>query len=152
MPRRGFDVMLTMRDDLMKTYREVFGKCRTQKEAYAKVVKHPAPRFYVSPKKAYEVMRFLISGDTSVLENMRSDRKRMYMDMFNVLLRMMQKPEYTGKSLWFVCQFLVTQPAPEFYFSVSSMEDLFSLYRKHGKDFRHDDIYKPHKKVNKPVQ
>lgn len=147
MPRRGFDIMLTMRDDLMNTYRRVFDKCRTQKEAYAKTIKQPAPRFYVSPKQAYEVMRVLVSGNTSVLERMSGTRRRMYKDMFNILLRMMQKPEYTGKSLWFICQFLVVQPAPEFYYSVSSMEDLFSLYRKYGRRFHHDEVYQSKKRA-----
>lgn len=151
MPRRGFDVMVTMRDDLMKTYREVFSKCRTQKEAYAKTVKQPAPRFYVSPKHAYEIMRLLVSGDTSVLEKMGNTRRRMYQDMFGILLKMMQKPEYTGKSLWFICQFLVIQPAPEFYFSVSSMEDLFALYRRYGRKFHHDDVYIPKRKRQQSV-
>ena len=46
-----------MSRDLMKVYREVYQDVplgTTQTEVYEMVVAHPAPRFYIDPRKAHE--------------------------------------------------------------------------------------------------
>lgn len=141
MARRGFQLTVQMRDDLMKTYREVYASCHSQAEAYRKTVKHQAPRYYVSPRQAYNILRLMVQGGKTVLVNMTPTRKRMYLDLFDKLQVLTQRKEFIGKSLWFICQFLVAEPAPEFYFDEESMRVLFSAYRKYGNDYHHESVF-----------
>ena len=142
MVRRNFELTCKMREDLMKAYREVCAKCHSQHEAYVKTVRHPAARFYITPKQAYNILRMMVRGGFSVIENMPPTNKRMYMDLFGILQKQSQKKEFIGKSLWFCCQFLVTQPAPEFYMSEYSFRDTFSHVRRFGRDYHDREIRK----------
>lgn len=118
----------------MKAYREVYATCRTQREAYQKTVKHPAPRFYFTPKQVYERLRLMVMGDFSEVNRLPPSRRKMYMELFERLQEMMQRKEYIGKSLWFICQFLVVQPASEFYISEHTFK---SIYQTHKRNARH---------------
>ena len=53
MTKTNYSLTEKQREDLMKTYREVAPTCHTAKEAWAKIVSHPAPRYYVNPKQAF---------------------------------------------------------------------------------------------------
>ena len=116
MVRRKFELTCKMREDLMEAYREVYTKCRTQREAYEKTVTHPAPRFYVTPNQAYDMLRQMVMGDTSKIEKL------------------------SPKILWFICQFLVSQPASEFYISADTFKDIFPSLKKYGKNYHFEDI------------
>lgn len=142
MTNRRFDICLQMREDLMKAYREVYSTCRTQREAYQKTVKHPAPRFYFTPKQVYGQLRLMVTGDFSQVEKLRPSRRKMYMELFERLQEMMQRKEYIGKSLWFICQFVVAQPASEFYISEHTFKDIFPYLKKYGKEYRFKEIRK----------
>lgn len=138
-----------MRQDLMNAYREVYSKCHSQREAYIKTVKHPAPRFYVTPTQAYKMMRPVVAGDFSKLEALPPLKRDMYIEMFDTLRRMTQKQEFMGKSLWFICQFLVTYPASEFYLSINTFKDIFPSIKKHGKNYHFNDT-RSRGKMQKP--
>jgi len=140
MVRRKFELTCKMREDLMEAYREVYTKCRTQREAYEKTVTHPAPRFYVTPKQAYDMLRPMVMGDISKLEKLSPKIRSMYLEMFKILNQMTQKQEFMGKSLWFICQFLVSQPASEFYISADTFKDIFPSLKKYGKNYHFEDI------------
>lgn len=135
MARRNFSITILMREDLLRAYREVYVTCRSQKEAYLKTVKHPANRFYITPKQAYDRLRLMVRGDFSEVEKLRPTQRRMYYDLFEKLNAMSQRKEFIGKSLWFICPFLVSQPAREFYMSVESFKDIFPNLKKYGKEY-----------------
>lgn len=139
MVKRNFELTCKMREDLMDAYREVYTKCHSQREAYIKTVKHSAPRFYVSPKQAYDILRPMITGDNSRLQTLPPLKQKMYLELFDILKQMFQRQEFMGKSLWFICQFLVAQPASEFYISVNTFKDIFPSLKKYGKNYHFRD-------------
>lgn len=153
MTRRNFSLTCIMREDLLKAYREVYTSCRSQKEAYLKTVKHAAPRFYVTPKQAYDRLRLMVHGDFTEVDKLSLIRRKMYYDLFEKLNVTSQRTEYIGKSLWFICPFLVTQPADEFYLSVESFKDIFPTLKKYGKEYHHRDVREQNKgKRPKPAR
>lgn len=133
----------------MAAYRQVCGKCWSQSEAWEKTARHPAPRYYVSAKEAHEKLRKMVIGDTSVVDRMSECRRRMYYSLFDKLQTLSQKKEMIGKSLWFICPFLVAQPAPEFFISANTVKQIFTNYKRYGNNYRHTEIYDGRKKRNK---
>lgn len=101
MPKRGkYKDTDTMRSDMMKVYKEVYSSCWTQREAWEKTIHHPAPRFYISGKQAYEILRpMFFYNDFSALETMKPTRRRLYQALYQVVKEMINKREFLGKSL-----------------------------------------------------
>lgn len=142
MTRRNFELVKKQREDLLAVYREVYTSCRTQHEAWQKVINHPAKRYYITPQQAHEILSPLLRGDTSQLDKLKKPHSRqMYLDLFDELNRMSQKTEFIGKSLWFICQFLVTRPAPRFYITESCLRITFNGCKKYGKEYHHTDVF-----------
>ncbi len=113
-----------MKDDLMKVFREISGNysCRYQTEAYEQTVQHPAPRFYIDARRAHCVISPMRRGDYSQLDKLSSPLKRqMYLDLFDTVQRLYQKSTYWGKSLYYVLQFAILEPAPRFYIGADMM-------------------------------
>lgn len=126
MSKRVKELNLQMRADLMRTYREVAPKCWRQIDAYRRTVKHEAPRFYVSPKQAYQIILPMLDGDTRITDKMPIRKRKMYEELYERVLEAAQRREFIGKSLWFIIPWVVSQPAPEFYLSVEQMKKIFN--------------------------
>lgn len=103
--------------DLIAAYKAVAPFCWTQKEAHERMVKQPAPRYYVTAKRAYQVILPMMRGDFERVNLMPPSRRRMYYCLFDEVVKMMEKPAYYNKSLKYIMQFAVTRPAPEFFLS-----------------------------------
>ena len=116
-----------MYDELMKVYCEVCRdyECRSQQEAYEYTVSHPASRYFVSSKKAYENLYPMFRGDYSRLEKMKPLRQEMYRTLYDVVMRLSQKRQFWGKSLYHIVKFAVLEPAPRFYIGVEKMRKVF---------------------------
>lgn len=116
-----------MYDELMKVYCKVLGEydCRTQSEAFERTVRHPASRFFVDPRRAYQNIYPLLRGDYSRLEKMKPLRQEMYKALFDVVLRLSQKRQFWGKSPYYIVKFAVAEPAPRFYIGVEKMRKVF---------------------------
>lgn len=142
MTKANYELIEKQREDLLKVYREIAPHCRRQQEAYEKVVSSPAPRYYVSPRQAWDKLRLMATGDFSVVDKMKPIKRRMYYSLFNRMTEMSQRNEFIGKSLWFICQFLVGEPAPEFFIKPDSMKFIFNHCKKYGKDYREMDLRK----------
>lgn len=142
MTKINFELIERQRDDLMKAYRAIAPTCHSQQEAYEKVVKSPAPRYYVSPKQAYRKLEKMVVGDFSTVDNMKPNKRRMYYSLYDKLMEMSQKKEFLGKSLWFICQFLVSEPAPEFFIKPKNMMFIFNYCKRYGKSYREMDLRK----------
>nr|DAQ00412.1 MAG TPA: hypothetical protein [Caudoviricetes sp.] len=136
MTKTNFSLTARQREDIMKVYGEIALTCHSQQEAYIKVASHPAPRYYVSPKQAFERLRRMVVGDFSVVDAMTEPRRRMYYSLFEKLKKVSQRKEFIGQSLHFICQFLVSEPAPEFFLSPVSVQYIFNKCKRYGKDFR----------------
>lgn len=119
-----------MKQDLISAYREVAPKCWRQWDAYKRTVTHPAPRFYVTPKQAYQKVKKALEGDTSEIERMKPNRQRLYMCLCRLTIEATQERKFQGKSLWYIMPFIVTRPAPEFYITPKHLGFLFNEYQK----------------------
>ena len=81
-------------------------------------------------------------GDFSKVDSMKPIRQKLYYTLFNRMNEMTQRKEFVGKSLWFICQFLVSEPAPEFFIQSSNLKFIFAYYKKYGKNYREMDLRK----------
>ena len=125
MSKSNYKIIEDMRDALMAVYRDVAPKCFSQRDAWEQTIKHPAPRYYVSPKQAYQRLLPLLDGDTSGLDAMKPERRRMYMSIFEKVMEASQRREFAGKSLWYIIPWVVSQPAPEFFIGAESIRKTF---------------------------
>ncbi len=142
MTKTNYELIVRQREDLMASYRDVAPHCRTQQEAYEKVVASPAPRYYVSPREAWNKLRLMAVGDFSKVNRMKPLKRKLYYSLFERMMEMSQRTEFVGKSLWFICQFLVGEPAPEFFLKPDTMKFIFSYYKKYGKEYREVEVRK----------
>lgn len=122
-----------LRRDILRVYREVAPHCWYQQDAWEKTVKHPAPRFYVTPKQAYQKILPMLDGDFSEIDNMGACRQRMYACLYQRVLEASEQVQFAGKSLWFMMPFIVTQPAPEFFLSTERLRRIFRDEKKKGR-------------------
>lgn len=104
-------------DDLITAYKQVAGTSWSQREAYERMVKQPAPRFYVTPKAAYRVLSLMFKGDFELVNDMLPLRRKMYYDLFEETKKISEQRMFVGKSLWYIVHHSVLRPAPEFYIS-----------------------------------
>lgn len=141
MTKQNYEITRMQRDALIKAYREVYGKCWSQQEAWRKTAEHAAPRYYVTAKEAYEKLRRMAVGDFSTVDALGKTRRRMYYSLFERMQELTQRKEYAGKSLWFLCPIIVSQPAPEFFIAPRTVKDIFMKCRLYGSDFRHSKVY-----------
>lgn len=116
-----------MYDELMKVYCKVLGEhdVRTQTEAFELTVRHPASRFFVESRRAYQNIYPMLRGDYSRLEKMKPLRQEMYMALYDVVMRLSQKRQFWGKSPYYIVKFAVLEPAPRFYVDVEMMRKVF---------------------------
>jgi hypothetical protein len=122
MSKMNYDISRQMQDDLIKAYCEACEGSWTMLQACNKAVRMPAPRFYVTPKQAYLMIAPMIRGDFERVNLLNNPLKRkMYYELFDVVVRLCEKREFIGKSLWYIMPFAVTQPASRFYITGHSL-------------------------------
>ena len=128
--KNDYDITKQYQDDLIKAYNQVAYTCFSQAEAYKKAVKQPAPRYYVTPKQALQVISPMVRGDFEKVDMMMPNRKRMYYSLFDKVIELSEKRAFIGKSLYHILQFAVTSPAPEFFVSHRVIENVRSCLKK----------------------
>lgn len=112
------EINAQLRSDLMEAIRNCSdGSAWFVNQIWKKAVRMPAPRYYVTPKQAYQVLLPMVEGDFTSYEKMTPRRKRLYKSLYDRVMAMAGKPQYQGKSLWFLIPFVVASPAPEFFVS-----------------------------------
>ena len=117
-----------MMHDLMKVYREVVADCpmgTTQTDVYEKVINHPAPRFYIDPRRAHQVLSPMMRGDNSVLNTLNVLKRQMYFDLYDKVLELSQKKGFWRKSLHYILREAVQMPAPRFYINTTRMGQIW---------------------------
>lgn len=117
----------SMYDELMKVYCKVLREfdVRTQTEAFERTVRHPASRFFIDARRAYQNIYPMLKGDYSRLEKMKPLRQEMYKAMFGVVMSLSQKRQFSGKSPYYIVRFAILEPAPRFYIGVEKMRKIF---------------------------
>lgn len=116
-----------MYDELMKVYCKVLSEVdvRTQAEAFERTVRHPASRFFIETRRAYQNIYPMLRGDYSRLEKMKPLRQEMYRALYDVVMRLSQKRQFWGKSPYYIVKFAILEPAPRFYIGVEKMRKVF---------------------------
>lgn len=115
MSKVDFDLTKQMQEDLIAAYKAVSGTCWTQREAYEKMVKQPAPRYYITPKQALQVLSPMVKGDFERVNMMMPRKRRMYYSLYEVVMKLSEQRSFMGKKLYYILRYAVTQPAPEFF-------------------------------------
>lgn len=115
--RRDNEISKQLQADLIKAYCKVVSEQHfwTMEEACAKAVKEPAPRFYITPKRARLMLSPMVHGDFRRVDLMPPNKRRMYYALYDVVIKMAEQRQFIGKSLTYITQYAVTQPAPEFF-------------------------------------
>ena len=124
-----------LKEDLMKVYREVASKyeCKDNQEAFRMCVEHPAPRFYVDPRRAHQRLSPMFYGDRSKIDCLPPLKREMYEELFAVVMKLKQKSAYWNKSLNYVLRFAVLEPAPRFYITPIRMRQIWAEKTKRKK-------------------
>ena len=144
--KNDYDISKQFQDDLIKAYNQVAYTCLSQAEAYKKTVKQPAPRYYISPKQALQVISPMVKGDFSKVDRMKYNRKRMYYSIYDKVVELSAKRAFIGKSLFYILHFAVSSPAPEFFVSHRSIEQVRSyLKNKYYDDDGKVKVVLPHR-------
>lgn len=115
--KNDYEITRQMHADLIKAYINVSKHCWTQHEAYERMVKEPAPRYYVTPKHAYKALRPMMKGDFELVDMMTERKRDLYYSLYDTVLKLSEKRDFLGKSLWHIVHFAVYSPAPEFFIS-----------------------------------
>lgn len=104
--------------DLYQVFREKLEAARQVRMSaiVSEVVKSPAKRFYISDRRAQDVITHLLSGGS--IDDMRPERKRMFMEIYRRCLTEME----SGRAVPLVelVRDVISQPAPEFYITTGS--------------------------------
>ena len=116
-----------MYDELMKVYCKVLKEfdIRTQTEAFERTIQHPASRFFIETRRAYQNIYPMLRGDFSRIEKMKPLRQEMYRALFDVVMRLSQKRQFWGKSPYYIVKFAILEPAPRFYIGLEKMRKVF---------------------------
>jgi hypothetical protein len=118
--------------DLLRAYKEVISVRDNigYSEIIARLAKSPSSRFWVSEKRAYDVICGLLRGK-KLCHNMYTTRKAMFMEIFR-RFKIYQKehPSLTKKEIiWHVCN----EEAPSFYLTPKSIEVTLNRVRREDK-------------------
>lgn len=119
-PQRDMELLRAFNHQLKhKTYRSLA-------EYFFHAAKMPASRFWVSERRAYEVMCRMKRGDH--LENMFRQKRRMFSEIYRRATEAMRAdPSLSFYSATFEA---VNSPAPEFYMSPKSARVLIYKLRR----------------------
>ena len=67
----------------------------------------------------------MMKGDFSEVRKMKENKRRQYASLFNVACKLMNKRCYRKKKLFYIMQFAVLEPAPEFFVDWRSFQKIF---------------------------
>lgn len=140
-----------MARDLMRVYREVVSDCpngTTQTEVYKLVVQHPAPRFYIDPRRAHLYINPMMRGDRSAINRLSQLKQQMYQDLYDVVLSLYQKKPFWGKSIFYVLKEAVLEPAPRFYIDWKRMEQIWTEKTIESRQAKYRKSGKPYEKID----
>lgn len=140
-----------MMQDLMQVYREVVANVplgTTQTEVYQIVVQHPAPRFYIDPRRAHLIISPMMRGDMSGIEKLPELKQQMYHDLYDAVMKVSQKKGFWGKKLYRLLREAVLEPAPRFYIGVTRMGQIWQEKTIESRQARYQRLGKPYEKRN----
>lgn len=122
--------------DLLRAYKSIISVRDNigYSEIIATLAKSPSCRFWVSERRAYDVICGLLKGKT--IDHMNPTRKEMFMEIFRRFkIYSQQHPSLTKKEiLWRICN----SEAPSFYITPKSIEVMLNRVRREEKRKCHE--------------
>lgn len=141
MTKSNHSLAVQLRRDLFAAYRDVTSKpCPTQTMAWIRTVRHPAPRFYVSSKRAANAMSDLINGNLTNFNKLSKMRQAMYIELYNIVLQLSQKKEFIGKPLKYIVSFAIAQPASSFFVPPRRFREIFRNAKRYGIEYHDSEV------------
>lgn len=117
-------------DEMLRIYQLVAPECWNQRQAYERVVKHAAPRFYILPHTLYVALYEVLNGKRKCFKYTKPAQLRMYEELLARVVEKSQDPYYDGWSLHRLCEVTVEEPAPEFYTEPNTFRQMLYYWRK----------------------
>ena len=134
------EINAQLRKDLMDAIKACSdGSAWFVNQIWKKAVRMPAPRYYVTAKQAYQVLLPMVEGNLTNYRKMSPRRQRLYKSLYDKVMEMADKPQYQGKSLWFMIPFAVGSPAPEFFVSEKWAR---LIYMEEMRGYRYKPVFK----------
>lgn len=128
--KNDYTIAKQYQEDLIKAYNKVAQSSWSQKDAYAKAVKLPAPRYYVSARQAAQVIAPMVRGDFERVNMMHPNRRRLYYSLLDKVIELSEKRAFIGKPLIYIVRFAVSSPAPEFFVTPNALSQVRSYLKK----------------------
>jgi hypothetical protein len=138
MSKTDYSLSKQKREDLMAAFREATKQVLSSK-TYEIAVKMPAPRYYITPKQAYQIIAPMMKGDFTAFSMLKPLKRALYRSIFDKTIEMSARREFAGKSLWYVMPFVVCSPAPQFFISPKTLMMIRGelKHKRYDEDGRH---------------
>ena len=116
-------------DDLLRAVREVVMKydVASDYEAVVMAINSPAKRYWCTAGAAAKALWRLTKGDP--LSEMRPTSRERYQSLYELYLDFKERPEFKGKSIFYISCILVEQPAPKFFLTPKTAEKIYHRWR-----------------------
>lgn len=117
-------------EDLFRVLRKIISspEIYTQKEAIRQAINSPSVRFWVTGECATKAINRIRRGDK--LTEMKPHRRKMFFEIYHRYNDQKSKKEFSGKSVSYICSFLVEEPAPAFYLTLSTAIKLYEAHQR----------------------
>lgn len=129
MSKTDYNITRQLQEDVIAAYIKVSGKAWDYQDAFRQIASMPAPRYYVTAKQAFQIVAPMMKGDFRKVDHMTRNKRRMYYSLFNKAMELSEQHTFRGKSLFYIMQFAVTSPAPEFFLSPNRINNIRHFYR-----------------------
>ena len=108
----------------------------SHQEAVRKAVESPTSRYWVS---LYEVYREILNKvhHREQSHHMKDIRRKQIDDIYRIYEDLSQKPTFKGCSVFFIVQFAIAEPAPQFYLSYSRA---LAIIRRIKRDYDIEEV------------
>lgn len=117
--------------DFMAAYRNVAMRCSTNIEAYRLAIKQPAPRFYVTAEQARHHVRLYAQPAGRASRKISRDcTLRMYDEITRRYNEYMESGKGRFMTTLQVLNKILSEPAPEFYITLSTAQSYFLNAKK----------------------
>lgn len=133
------DFMETRNRELLRAVRRrvMDPRCKSMTEVYAQAVMEPCSRFWVSERRAAEVISRMLRGEDPDWKSFPL-RRKMYHELYRLVLDW--RAENPGHPLSDAVFAAVNSPAPEFYLTPESAAVIVSRVMKRNAERRRDEL------------
>lgn len=90
----------------------------------------PTPQFYISPKRAAEVIYKVKSDGVQILDGMCPIKRQMYLDLISVIGNLREIQEFKNMPIYKLAYTAVQQQAPQFYVSLDTAKQIIKKCSK----------------------